>query len=76
MIVFPIGLYRLIHVIAGKIIVPASGISSDYALSVRQAVDLNGEWKMKRISIEADGYTIDAAIIGKATTLYHARIGL
>lgn len=77
-ILFPIGLYRLIHSLAGKVIVRASspslmGYSSDHAEQIRKSISLNGEWKVKRISIQVDGYTIDAAIMGKANTLGNGR---
>ena len=32
-----------------------------------------GEWKVKRLTIEVDGYHIDAAIMGKAATLENGR---
>ena len=77
-IIFPIGIYNLIHSVAGKIIVPASapailGRSSNYANSSRQNIKLNGEWKVKRISVEVDGYIIDATILGKTSTLGNGR---
>lgn len=77
-IIFPIGLYRLIHSLAGKVIVPASsptlmGYPSDHADQSRKAVNLNDKWKVKRISVEVDGYIIDAAIMGKASTLGNGR---
>lgn len=66
------------HFFAGKIIVPASspsllGYSANYADQLRQDVNLKGEWKVKRISVEMDGYTIDATIMGKASTLGNGR---
>ncbi len=78
-IIFPIGLYRLIHLVAGKVIVPASspalmGYSSDHADWRRKAVNLkDDEWKVKRISVEVDGYIIDATIMGKDSTLENGR---
>lgn len=77
-IIFPIGLYRLIHSLAGKVIVPASspalmGYSSDHADRSRKAINLREEWKVKRISVKVDGYTIDATILGKACTLGNGR---
>ena len=67
-LIFPIGMYQLLHVIAGKIILPASspsllGISKDDVNKKRAAVPLNNQWKYKRITIEVDGYKIDTAII-------------
>jgi len=75
-IVFPVGLYKLLHVCAGKIIVPASTPSlfaKNYASSNRSEIVLNKEWKYKRITVEVDGYKIDAMIVGKATTLNNGR---
>jgi len=77
-IIFPIGLYRLFHSLAGKVIVIASSptlmqYSSDHADQSRKAIHLNGEWKVKRISVEVDGYTIDATLLGKASTLGNGR---
>ena len=77
-ILFPIGLYKLIHSGVGRIVVPASspklmGIDPDYADQIRKVVDLRGEWKVKRISVKVDGYVIDAAIFGKASTLGNGR---
>lgn len=83
-ILFPIGLYRLAHSLAGKVIVPASsfvlmkGLSdfkydADYIDKERKAVGLTGDWKVKRISIEVNGYIIDATIMGKASTLGNGR---
>jgi Chlamydia CHLPS protein (DUF818). len=63
-IIFPIGLYNLIHWIAGRILVLSSNWPKPEA-----SVELNSEWKYKRIAIEVDGYTIDAVIMGQAHTL-------
>lgn len=77
-IIFPIGLYRLIHLVAGKVIVPASSLAlmecnSHHADQSRKAISLIDEWKVKRIAVEVDGYVIDAAITGKASTLENGR---
>lgn len=77
-IIFPIGLCRLLHRLVGKIVVPAStpvflGYSSNHANENRKDVDLTGSWKVKRISVRVDGYTIDAAILGKESTLGNGR---
>jgi hypothetical protein len=78
-IIFPIILYRLLHSRVGKVaILPAAtpvlmGLPSDYAARERSQIDVNNEWKVKRISINVDGYTIDAAIMGKADTFDNGR---
>lgn len=77
-IIFPIGLYRLVHRGAGKFIVPASapgimGIPQNYADQMRKQIELDVNWKVKRISVEVDGHLIDAAIIGQASTLGNGR---
>lgn len=79
-IIFPIGLYKLIHARLGKEVLPASSSAawigpnhSDQADESRKAIQLNGEWKVKRISVEVDGYIVDAMIMGKASTLGNGR---
>lgn len=70
--IFPIGLYKLIHSFAGKLILPAS-LHSEFADQSRKSLNLSSSWKVKRISVEVDGYMIDAAIMGKASTLGNGR---
>lgn len=78
-IIFPIGIYKLLHVLAGKVaLLPASspsliGCSENYANDSRSNISLYDEWKYKRITVEVDGYKIDATIIGKASTLSNGR---
>ncbi len=77
-IIFPIGIYRLLHSLGGKIIVPASkpsllGYEPTHADDSRKAVNLQSDWKVKRLMIEVDGYKIDAAIMGRASTLGNGR---
>lgn len=78
-IIFPVGIYKLLHSIAGIIILPASqnngNVSSKrYAQIVREDIGVfENEWKYKRITVEMDGYKIDAMIVGKATTLSNRR---
>ena len=78
-LIFPIGLYRLTHSLMGKYaILPAAtpaliGRPANYATQARRQLSLSNEWKVKRLSIKVDGYTIDAAIMGKATTLGNCR---
>ena len=77
-IVFPIGLYKLLQNLAGKVIVPAStpsllSLSDDYAMQVRQNLPLAGDWKYKRVTVAVDGEQIDAAIICKESTFNNGR---
>lgn len=85
-LIFPIGLCRVIHALAGLAIVPSSllttlpafivkkrGYDPDRLNQVRQNIDLNTKWKFKRLSVEVDGYTIDATIMGKASTFGNGR---
>lgn len=78
-IIFPIGIYKLLHALVGKeYILPASnpslmGISKDYTEHLRSHTSLESEWKYKRITVEVDGYKIDAVIMGKESTLNNGR---
>ena len=51
----------------------AMGYPENYANDSRSNISLDGEWKYKRITVEVDGYKIDATIVGKATTLNNGR---
>jgi Chlamydia CHLPS protein (DUF818) len=78
-IIFPIGLYQLMHCLIGRIVLPASspallGLSKDYPVNQRGAVPpLDIDWRVKRISVKVDGYIIDAAIFGKESTFGNGR---
>lgn len=72
-IIFPIGLYRLTHRLVGRIIVPATNYDSFDANFFRTDLNPDDEWKYKRISVQVDGYTIDATIMGKVNTLGNER---
>lgn len=78
-IIFPIGIYTLLHALVAKVaLLPASspscmGHDENYANNSRLAISLDGEWKYKRITLEVDGYKIDATIVGKASTLNNGR---
>ena len=71
-IISPIGIYKLLHAFAGKIaLLPASnptlmGYPENHANNSRSTISLNGEWKYKRITVEVDGYKIDATIDRKS----------
>jgi hypothetical protein len=77
-IIFPIGLYNLLHSLVGKIILPASTPSlmnqpSDCFDNSRTEISLNGEWKYKRLTIAVDGYEFDALIMCKPSTYKNKR---
>ncbi len=78
-IIFPIGIYQLLHALAGKVaLLPASTprlmkYPENHANDSRSSIVLDGEWKYKRIIVEVDGYKIDAMIVGKASTLNNGR---
>ncbi|MBS4167980.1 CPn0927/CPn0928 family alpha/beta hydrolase fold protein [Parachlamydia sp. AcF125] len=76
---FPLGIHQLLHNFMGKIaLVPSSSpqllrYSKNYANSVRSHIPLTDKWKFKRITIQVDGYKIDAMIAGTASTLNNGR---
>lgn len=78
-IIFPIKIYQILHSLVGKVaILPAStprllNRPSDYADQQRARIKLESEWKYKRITVEVDGYKIDAMIVGKEDTLNNGR---
>jgi hypothetical protein len=84
-IIFPIGIYQLLHALAGKVaLLPASspslmGYPANHANDSRSNIPLIGNWKYqyvwkyKRITVEVDGYKIDAMIVGKASTFNNGR---
>ncbi len=78
-LIFPIGLYQLTHSLAGKLaLLPASsprllGRCENYAKDLREKLPLDSAWKFKRISVKVDGYTIDATIMGRASTFKNGR---
>jgi hypothetical protein len=80
MIIPPLGIYHFLHALAGKIsVLPAStprlfGFPDNHALKSRNQIPLEeGEWKYKRLTVEADGYHIDAIVAGQASTFNNGR---
>lgn len=70
-VIFPIGCYKLLQAAAAKAgILPSK---KNQAKMTRLEVPLEGEWKHKRITVEADGYKIDGALIGKVSSLNNRR---
>lgn len=72
-IIFPIGIYRAIHAIAGKVIVPASLSSEHQIVQLGTELNLQGTWKFKRLAVEVDGNIIDCMIMGKPSTFRNNR---
>jgi hypothetical protein len=81
-IIFPIGIYKLFHAAAGKFpVLPASStlfmrlrkFKIDDLHKLRGSYDLNGPSKFKRLTVEVDGYKIDAMIIGSKERLNNGR---
>lgn len=79
-IIFPIGIYRLIHSLIGKVAVLPSSSPSLYGLE--KAENLRAQlvktlpfqkFKYKRITVEVDGYKIDAVIMGNKETFGNGR---
>lgn len=78
-VLFPLAIYRFLHALAGKIaLLPASnprlmGYLENHANQSRSSIQLGTDWKYKRITVEVDGYKIDAMIVGKEPYLGNGR---
>lgn len=73
-IIFPIAIYHFLQAMAGKgFILPASRRTPEISVIERKKIVIEGEWKYKRLTIEVDGYKVDAMIVGKASTLNNGR---
>lgn len=74
-VVFPIGIFRCLHALAGKLVLTSSRESNTAAARQKKGIVThlkarNAEgWKFKRLTIMVDGCRIDATIMGKAETL-------
>ncbi len=77
-IIFPIYIYQILHSLVAALVLPSSiAYSDEDILSYRMRVcHDNRAWKMKRISVACDGYTIDAMIMGKPDTFANRRWAL
>lgn len=79
MIIFPVGLYQLLHSLVGKVaLLPASspsliGYPRGHAERARLDLAQDQNWKYKRMTVAVDGYHIDAMIVGKPSTLANGR---
>ncbi len=73
-IIFPVGLYQLIHNFLGKVaFLPASNVNKELIRGFRTSCSFNEEWLYKRITIEVDGMKIDAVVTGKISTFHNGR---
>lgn len=78
-ICFPIGLCQLFHRLAGKVAVLSSTpmftrVTAEELVELRlKTSDEHPGWEFKRIAIQVDGYTIDAMIMGRQSTLANRR---
>lgn len=78
-IFFPIAIYQFLHALCGKLgLLPAStpfimGRPSNYGDVTRAQIPLDEGWKYKRLTIEVDGYQIDAVIVGTEGNLGNGR---
>ncbi len=76
---FPLAIYNWLHSFAGKIaFLPAANQyryphGAEYPNIFRENVNLQTDWKYKRLTIEVDGNQIDACIMGKESTLGNQR---
>ncbi|MFY7842781.1 MAG: CPn0927/CPn0928 family alpha/beta hydrolase fold protein [Rhabdochlamydiaceae bacterium] len=76
---FPLAIYRGLHILAAKIaILPSSSPwildkSKGMINDIRSNTPLDEEWKYKRLTIEVDGYKVDAVIVGKPKTLQNGQ---
>ncbi len=67
--------YKFLRTLITLPIVPSLFHSIKYATKCRNSakIDIDSVWKYKRLTIEIDGYKIDAMIVGKVTTLANRR---
>lgn len=76
-LIFPIGLGRLIHSLVGRLAYLPAARKNDGAKIREESLSKTSwndlEWKVKRLAIKVDGYVIDAAIISKRSTLDNGR---
>ena len=65
---FPIALYHILHILAGKAIVPGS-----FRSTPQVHLSPKSEMKYKRLSLNVDGNRIDVTIAGTPSTLTNGR---
>lgn len=78
LIVFPVFIYNLLHKIFGRFVFPATLLASMDKITLKSSgkLELEGEWKFKRFSIEVDGCVVDACLMGKDATIDNGRVVL
>ena len=76
-ILFPIGVYQWLHSLVGRVAILPASRPNEYTRQKIERVHnhppLDGNWAVKRFTIEVDGCTIDAAIMGQRSTLNNGR---
>ncbi|MCP5507711.1 MAG: hypothetical protein H7A37_05380 [Chlamydiales bacterium] len=73
-IIFPIGLCRLIHRIAGLIVVPSAVMNYEKEQKNLEKILINREdYVSKKISIEVNGKLVDAFVYGRHGTIDNGR---
>jgi len=80
-IIFPIGIYKLIHALVGLIVVPGCLMGrvifrkeiSQLRKYLSESDFSENKMKMKRIALKVDGYVIDGMILGTEKTLGNGR---
>lgn len=70
--ILPFGLYNNLYVIVGRLIHPATHMSGQGLEEAREEFLGQGR-EVKRVSIKANGYVIDAVIMGKKENLGNGR---
>ncbi|CRX39392.1 CPn0927/CPn0928 family alpha/beta hydrolase fold protein [Estrella lausannensis] len=75
---FPLGIWYLLHRVAGLFLVPASFDPEITKISIaaREALNLEGPWKYKRFTVAVDDCLVDACVIGREETLGNGRFVL
>ncbi len=75
-LLFPLGIYWMIHSLIGRITVPASNsflFGKNAVRNCRLASCGSPDWAFKRVAVHVDGYVVDAMLFGKKETLDNGR---
>lgn len=76
-VLFPVGIYQWLHSLVGRIaLLPASCPNAHkrrQIMRIHHNPPLDSNWAIKRFTLEVDGCTIDAAIVGQRSTLNNGR---
>jgi hypothetical protein len=78
-IVFPVGLYKLLKLIAGYCILPAATLTlfklwhplldPKQLFAAELTADFSKDWKIQRVTVQVDGCPIDVALVASNETL-------